>query len=434
MDKTLNDTIDALFRGIVFIILNFVTSAATMLASPGRGCIALVRRLYTHDIQQVRPFVFLFICLLVTVATPTVMGAITAKDDPYTYKIYENGVLQQDGTARKVYNSISEKIETKEMFVLLLCCVVGVSVFHICSRIIGRVVFRTERRRQICEDCLSYVVGTQILLVLFLYLIDGQIGSWVPGPGSDEMMRLLASVTDLFSARDGRSDPLWLIALDALSLLVIAILPIPITRALLRRRREISTGSLPSPAARQFVSISAVFVAVLVVNLISGATIFAAGYTQKEMRRPDPAAYAIQGLECALIKRGTENILTSSVIVTATGKQPWLFSNKDFEIFIGAERTDTDPPADPKWVARAHSDPKRILLRGKIEPRNTSPNDRGQLVEPGRFAAIYLEATLDSEALLFLSNHHHGRRCTVSDANDNIVGALAPLADHRGTP
>jgi hypothetical protein len=73
VDKTLNDMIDALFRGIVFIILNFLTSAGRLMVAPGRGCIILARRLYAKDVQQVKPFVFLFISLFITASVPMLL-------------------------------------------------------------------------------------------------------------------------------------------------------------------------------------------------------------------------------------------------------------------------------------------------------------------------------------------------------------------------
>src|ERR1700743_299374 len=176
MDKTLNDTIDSLFRGIVFIIINFVTSAARMIAGPGSGCIRLVRRLYARDMEQVRPFVFLFICLFLTAAAPIFVDAVTEKDKPYEYKIYQNGALQKDAAGRQLYKSISEKIETKEMFVLLLCIIAGVTAFHICARVLRYILFPPRPRRQIAEHCLLYVVATQALLLLFLYFIDARYG------------------------------------------------------------------------------------------------------------------------------------------------------------------------------------------------------------------------------------------------------------------
>lgn len=436
MEKTLNDSIDSVFRGIVFIILNFATSAFRLLVAPGRGCVLMVRRLYARDIEQVRPFVFLFICIFVTAITPMLLDAATVKDDPNTYKIYMNGVLQQQdgGAARHVYQSIFDKIETKEMFVLLLCSVVGVSVFHVCSGLLARISFTTATRRQIGEDCWSYVIGAQILLLLVVYLVNTEFG-WPPyDPGSGEAPHLVSSLTHIFSNNQERQHHVWLSMLEAVMLLLIAVFPIPITRALLRRRRRLRIELKFSETGRHRAWLGAVVLSVAAIDLILATSLFTAAFAQKQLRGSDPLPYIIQenSLACTIEKHGEEAQIKSIMIVTVTGKRPWLFNRDDYSYYVSATRTKADPIANSKRPL--YQDPARVG-RGQIKAAFAPPTASGRLlVEPGHSAAIGLEAKLDASYVRFLSEHPDKQRCTVSSVtNDFPVGAGAPLIEREDT-
>jgi hypothetical protein len=214
--------------------------------------------------------------------------------------------------------------------------------------------------------------------------------------------------------------------------LLIALLPTPITRILLRGRRRLEIESKFSETGRRRAGLAAVALFVTAVDLILVTSLFTAGLAKKQLSGTDPSPYVIQNdsLECTVEKQGEETRIKSIMIVTVTGKQPWLFSRDDFSFFLSAERTKADPAANPKLALVTHQDPKRIG-RGQIPAAFALPTASDRLlVEPGRSAAIDLEAKLDAAHFAFLSEHPKEQRCTVSSiVKDYPVGAAAPLVD-----
>ena len=60
MDKTLNDRVEGLFRGIVFVLFSFASSLALLLWRPLSGYVGLIKRGRTRSTDQIRPYAFLF--------------------------------------------------------------------------------------------------------------------------------------------------------------------------------------------------------------------------------------------------------------------------------------------------------------------------------------------------------------------------------------
>jgi hypothetical protein len=119
------------------------------------------------------------------------------------------------------------------------------------------------------------------------------------------------------------------------------------------------------------------------------------------------------------------------MIVSVTGKKPWLFEDGDFNFYMSAERVDADPKAKPSASKLLSSDPKRIgggSLKAHFQKTSQSSPAR-TFVEPGRAAVIDLDADLDAQVSTFVTTHPDGQRCTVADANDNPIGAIAPISD-----
>jgi hypothetical protein len=268
---------------------------------------------------------------------------------------------------------------------------------------------------------LSYIIGTQILLLLVAYIVDSKFGiaGWLIVAGYDEAARLAWSLPSLVVEHKQWSDPLWLNILDFSMLILIALLPFPIIRCLLRRRRSlwVFNNLRLSPLLFVFITV----LVVTTVNVISGLSLFAARFTQEELRPIEPPPYVISNnsLECSIISRGNEFFLASTMIVTVTGKDPWLFASNDCRVSVSAERTASDPP-----------DPRRIARTLTTKPHFSNLNDNKSartFVERGRSAVIDLETGIDPDTRVFLDSHKAERRCTVDDANDNEVGAVAPI-------
>jgi|HubBroStandDraft_3_1064219.scaffolds.fasta_scaffold886168_1 hypothetical protein len=60
MDKTLNERVEGLFRGIVFVLFSFASSLALLLWRPLRGYVGLIKRGRMRSTDEIRLYAFLF--------------------------------------------------------------------------------------------------------------------------------------------------------------------------------------------------------------------------------------------------------------------------------------------------------------------------------------------------------------------------------------
>jgi hypothetical protein len=73
MDKTLNDRIEELFRGVVFVLFSFAASLALLLCNPLRGYTLLIKRERVRSSGQIRPYAFLFFSFVLLFFMPAIM-------------------------------------------------------------------------------------------------------------------------------------------------------------------------------------------------------------------------------------------------------------------------------------------------------------------------------------------------------------------------
>src|SRR5882762_9506948 len=78
-EKTLNDQIEGIFQGVVFILFSFLSSVFILLFTPKAGFISLVRNLRKKEIHQIRPYVFCFMALALIFFLPTTIDALAPK-------------------------------------------------------------------------------------------------------------------------------------------------------------------------------------------------------------------------------------------------------------------------------------------------------------------------------------------------------------------
>jgi hypothetical protein len=77
MDKTLNDRIEDIFRGVVFILLSFAASLLWLLCRPLTGYALLIQRCRRTSAAQIRPYAFVFFSLALIFFMPGIVDALS---------------------------------------------------------------------------------------------------------------------------------------------------------------------------------------------------------------------------------------------------------------------------------------------------------------------------------------------------------------------
>jgi hypothetical protein len=138
-----------------------------------------------------------------------------------------------------------------------------------------------------------------------------------------------------------------------------------------------------------------------------------------EPRAKDP--YAINEVACVMQLRGGDHYVVATAVVTVTGKEPWLFGDGDFRMWVGAKRTDKDPPLRRPIKGRSAN---RVAI-GNLAMTTAGLTDQ-VLVDPGRSVVLKIVAKVPQDVVVFM--HTGDRKCTIADdANDHPIGRLGPL-------
>jgi hypothetical protein len=112
MEKTLNDQIEGVFRGVVFILLNFLVSLLILLWRPRSGYSLLVKRLRSRQTDQVRPFVFVFLALVLVLFLPAAVDALMpVQTGPYHYLV-RDAEHREAGPLGRAYEQTAKGIES----------------------------------------------------------------------------------------------------------------------------------------------------------------------------------------------------------------------------------------------------------------------------------------------------------------------------------
>jgi hypothetical protein len=423
MEKTLNDTIEGFFRGIVFIIFSSIATFGYLMTRPLSAPVILVSRLYRKDREQVRPYVFLFLALLSIFLLPALLGAGTSSHDVLRYKYYVDGEdLLERSFLGKVFDYAVENFEAKALLPIIVAAVVGVCIFHVTVRVLARLSFATRFRRSLVLDSVFFLCGAQVMLAVCAWIFVSHIGF-----GESQHANWITSLLEAYRAMSAPASKLinkrWIYIFEGLVITWILALPIPTALRLVRKSRWGTDRGHGRRLPIRSLLFSLGFT--LYVDLVFWMACTSAGLLGDRFSSVERPPYQIKSMECKILRDGTVQKLVATILVTVTGKDAWEFSKEDFQFFVSAERLADDPK--PKLTTPALS-PKRIghLVRDAdaLEPNDSS---RSTLVEPGRWKVFKVTAPLNEQVIEFLRRHPTENRCTISDKNDNPAGYIAPL-------
>ena len=429
----LNDSIDAIFKGTVFIIFDYVGSLLLLFARPFTGAVSILRKLHAKDANQIRPYVFLFISFIVMFALPPLLSAATQKPDPYQYINYSE---QKQTVLRPIYEGIFEQIESKTILAVTIAAVVGVSLFHFGSRAIARGAFRNPARRAIVLDCLFYVGGMQIVLIAVAYVASYFLRTFETDADPDYhlLTDLLGALTSLFSRGVGISPTHSLAAVEAVLLALLLVAPAPIAWRLFRRSR-IATAS-PAAAKPSWSMIAGATLFVLAIDAVTGMAFALAGLVRINIQPLEKPLYRITDVTCEVVTVGNQADVIVQAILFNSGSRQLTFGKNRFSMIFGAKRTEEELEARKKEIEaqkkkgrRPFGDPERIISArlATTMAAPTAPDGLPLLLEPGRASAVRLIASAESSLVAWLNRHPEDQRCTISDEDNWEIGRLGPV-------
>jgi hypothetical protein len=425
VEKTLNDRVEEIFRGIVFIVFSFASSLVLLLCMPLRGYILLIKWLRVRGGSQIRPYAFVFFSFVLVFFTPSMLQSLTPpKPGAFEYVVHDSEQPDK-GVLGRAYEIANKRVETKAVTAIIVAAVVGVGAIHLGALASGRGLIRTRSRRTTWSEALFFVAGLQIGLLALASLLDR---AGFPSPTERAFFKsFLETPYVLVFNQYGEYRP-YPIYLDVLStLLLVAILIAPLGLALRYAPRMAVSIGTQKPKGR-YARLVMVTALVSLVDFVSLASFGFAAYVADEVQPQDKPAYpfAMNYLDCTAQDRSGKPSVTGTVEVRAATAAPWGFDADDFTLFLGANRVQGDPPAKRRTTA---TDRIGVTVKGRVKFSAISPNMGSPpfLLQAGQGAIFRFETELPDETVAFLKGHPDDRRCTLSYMQDYPIGAIGTL-------
>ncbi|HXC56768.1 MAG TPA: hypothetical protein VNU97_15830 [Rhizomicrobium sp.] len=156
----INDLIDSIFRGIVFILYNYFYSMAILAAQPLRGSLRLVHRLKANFTYQTQPYVFVFISLFIALALPRYLAHVT--------NFFASALPGSSDDRNNIQDAYFQAVNIFDPAFLLtftLACIAMTVILDGFIRIYSRVVVAARRRREQLRILLLYHAGYQAIVI-----------------------------------------------------------------------------------------------------------------------------------------------------------------------------------------------------------------------------------------------------------------------------
>ena len=136
-EKTLNDQIEGIFQGIVFVLFSFVASIFIIILNPRTGFIALIRRMRRKGENQIRPYVFAFLAISLVLFLPAIIRDLApASPSLFEYQVHDSE-FQTPGRVGRVYEEARRQIETKGATSIFVAAIIGVAALQIGAILVG---------------------------------------------------------------------------------------------------------------------------------------------------------------------------------------------------------------------------------------------------------------------------------------------------------
>jgi hypothetical protein len=421
MDKTLNDRVEEVFQGIVFIVFSFVGSLALLLCRPLNGYVLLAKRLRARSKDQIRPYAFVFCAMVLVFFLPSMIAAFAPPvAGTYEYQVHDDS-LREPGALGRAYEETTQKIESKAASAIFVAAIVGVAAFHLGAMGSGLALFRLNVRRQTWRYALFFIGGLQIALLALAVVLD-HFG-WPSATETIMFRGFLFSPRTLFTGyREVRPYPLSIDVLDVALLALVLLVPFGAARRFASRLAPPFQGK----GHRDWMS---VVLLVVVVDFVAFGSFGLAAYVSDEVQPHEARSspFTLQYLDCSAHKTEDKLAITGTVEVRSAAKDPWGFAAGDFQLLVGADRTDEDGPPPKRSrvfsAARIGGSSRMDVSFSAISPNLGAPPF---LLQAGQAALVRFEADATSE-IKFLAKHPDDQRCTLYYTQDYPIGIITSL-------
>lgn len=170
MPKDLNDAIDAIFRGIVFICYNYVYSIASLALKPLRASFRLVHRLRSGNVYQTRPYVFMFMSFFIALALPRyylqLVNVLRIQ-----YIDTDQGPVPDTTLLNDIYRRALDIFEPKFLLAISISCIVMCILVDGATNVCVSALCAKRVDQRLFKDALFYVIGFQAVLVCAVLVI-----------------------------------------------------------------------------------------------------------------------------------------------------------------------------------------------------------------------------------------------------------------------
>jgi hypothetical protein len=428
MDKTLNDKVEELFRGIVFILFSFTASLALLLWRPLRGYVGLIKRSRVRSSGQIRPYAFLFFSFVLMFFIPTIVDALTPPGaGPFDYQVHDSE-FPELGALGRAYQATTERLETKAATAILLAAVVGVATFHLGAVGSALVLTPLRVRRETWRDALFFIGGLQLGLLALAFVVD--LSEVYGSTEFGFINKFLLTPRNLFgSSSHPRPYPIYMDMLHVGLLALLLLAPFGIALRYAPRLALRLALRWPKPHRVDWIGVLLLMIIADVVALVSFGL---AAFTSDQVQPRDKPTYpfAMRYLNCAYEEKSGKRTITGSVEIRAAANDPWGFAASDFDLIVSADRIESDRrPTRPQasrvvGTGRIIEHSRMPVLFSAISPNLGSPPF---LLQAGQAALVRFETETTDAVTAFLAAHPDEHRCVLSYTSDYPVGAIGSL-------
>jgi hypothetical protein len=362
-----------------------------VLYRPLRGTFAIIRRLHAKDEYQVRPYVFLFLSFSLFAVVPrlvTELATTNHKFDPETFDISPYAVRMHSA-----YDAIANLFEPKQLVVLLLACIAGVSVYDLTTRSLSLLARGTHIRRLLFREAMFYVGGVECLLLSAALIPQAFHLSGYPKGALTLLTEAWTSLEFETLLPQWRhhlwSDPNLYLSVVIPMLLIGIVLPLAI------RFRRYRTPKQGQSKAWKFHS--AILSALLAVGCVAAilSSCMSAAYLDESLEPRPKYYFLISDVHCELNEQD-KNISGLFVISNVT-TDPWLFESDDFKIGVRRDKTPEELIRPSRFKnTRISKTSEGVVVFGKDE-------QTAYLVESGRSAWFSITAKNSGALIDFLA-------------------------------
>jgi len=389
MPSDLNDAINGLFRGIIFIFYSYFASLGKLLLFPVKASLQLVRGLWSKRPYQTQPYVFLFLSLFIAQAVPRYLASIV--------NYYKDDFPASSGSVtafQSAYTTAVRLFDPKAVVAITISCLI-MSV--LVDGIIGAYLLLILKRRldrKFAKPAMIYIVGVQAFILtaalvgVFLYF-----RGWAWSSLEEyKQSQFLSEYRGLFDGVIGLEHgwDLWL-SLGVLVLGCAAIfyaLSLPVIAA-----SAFASGKRLIGWRRRLPKVARIALALLILVPAALGYVEAGNWVEDQIAPVKPEDPIVSEVTCFL-GDGNPPVLRAVAVIANPSDTPLLIRPFDTELHLAAERDPSLPQEPAKYPSgrpRKLSKYSNTFMKATITNSGQGIDKPAYLVPSGQ--SLWVEST-----------------------------------------